>query len=196
MIEMEALSATPISRQKPFGTGGFLHPEIIAERFGIKEGMVISDFGSGAGYFTIILAEKTGPEGIVYALDVQEMALDNVRARAGAEGINNIQTIRTNLEILGGSSLADSSQDIVLLANILFQSRKYADIIKEGVRVLKGGGNMIIIDWKKSTGGFGPPDDIRLSEENITKAAGESGLKSEGPIDAGEFHFGLIFKKP
>ena len=181
--------------ERPAGTGGFLNPASIALEFGVQQGMSIADFGSGAGYFTTILAAMVGHEGRVYALDIQETALDNVRARARAEGLNNIETIRTNLEILGSSSLSDSSQDMVLLANILFESHNDPAILREAVRVLKSGSRIIIIDWKKGSGGFGPPNDLRLSVENMKKLAQDDGLIFEKDFDAGQFHFGLAFKK-
>lgn len=183
------------SMEKTAGTGGFLDPESIVNRFGVGEGMTIADFGCGAGYFTILLAGKVGPEGKVYALDVQENALDSVRSKAKNSGIANIETIRADLEVLGSSGLTDASQDIVLLANILFQSVKREDIFKEAGRVIKKGGKLILIDWKKGTGGFGPPDDVRLDAEEIRKTAGNQGFEFEDKLEAGTFHFGLIFRK-
>ena len=181
--------------EKLVGTGGFLDPERIVDGFGIEEGMQIADFGCGAGYFTISLAEKTGPSGKVYALDILENALDSVRTKARTSGLDNIEIIRTNLEIIGSSSLSDASQDMVLLANILFQSVKREGIFKEAGRVLKNGGKLILIDWKKGTGGFGPPDDLRLDPAETQKTAHKQGFEFEHQLDAGIFHFGLIFKK-
>ena len=187
---------TPSLPIHPVGTGGFLDPESVADEFGVKNGMNVADFGCGAGYFTITLAERVGSEGKVYALDVQENALDNVKTKARANGISNIETIRTNLEIVGSSSLTDGSQDVILLANILFQSDKRGDIIREAKRVLKGGGRMIIIDWKKGIGQFGPPESIKTDKEELSSLAQKEDFLLEKTIDAGQFHFGLIFKKP
>lgn len=192
---MQAMAMSNSPSQRPTGTGGFLDPDIIVTGFGIEKGMKVADFGCGAGYFTISLATKTGPEGRVYALDVQESALDSVRARARSHNLDNIETIRTNLEVAGSSSLGDGSQDIVLLANILFQSNKKSDIIQEAKRILKIGSEMIIIDWKKGAGGFGPPDDLRLDYEEIRKLAEKNSLLFKRDIDAGQFHFGLMLKK-
>lgn len=179
-----------------------MNPEKIAAGFGIKEGMMIADFGSGAGYFTILLAQKAGKDGKVFAVDIQESALDNVRVKAKAAGLDNVETIRSNLEVLGSSGLKDNSQDMVLLANILFQSEQKGDIIKEAVRVLKTGGSLVVIDWKRATGGFGPPDSLRTDDIamrslvlGLPAQAGE-GLVFENDIDAGQFHYGLKFKKP
>ncbi len=193
---MQQVSALPISLgTNPVGTGGFLDPLSIVEQFGIKEGMKIADFGSGGGYFAIYMAERVGPSGKVYALDILEDKLDNLRAKARSQGLENIETIRTNLEVLGSSSLPDGSQDFVLISNVLFQSQKQEDIIREGARVLKTKSDFVIIDWKRGTGGFGPPDDLRLSQESIASTAERRGLLFVRALNAGKFHFGLVFNK-
>ena len=178
------------------GTGGFMNPEKIVSGFGIREGMKVADFGSGAGYFTILLGQRVGADGKVFALDIQESALDNVRVKAKAAGLENVETVRGNLEVLGGSSLEDSSQDMVLLANILFQSEQKADIVKEAVRVLKSEGFLVVIDWKRTAGGFGPPDNLRTDEIAMRSLVLGEGLVLENEIDVGQFHYGMKFKKP
>jgi ubiquinone/menaquinone biosynthesis C-methylase UbiE len=178
-----------------FSTGGFLNPDMIINEFGLRPGMSVADFGSGAGYFAILTAERVGKEGRVYALDIMESALDSVREKARAAGLENIEAIRTDLEVLGSSGLADQSQDIVLLANILFQSEKKVEIIKEAKRVLKDGGSLIIIDWKKGAGGFGPPDSLRTDDMAMRSLAVGEGFMFDRSFDAGQFHFGMMFRK-
>jgi len=195
ILNMQAMNMPGSVLPDSKGTGGFLNPDKIVSEFGIKEGMIIADFGSGAGYFTILLAQRVGTGGKVFALDIQESALDNVRVRAKAAGLENVETIRSNLEVLGSSGLADNSQDIVLLANILFQSEQKGDIVKEAKRVLKEGGSLVVIDWKMGAGGFGPPDNLRTDEIAMRSLVMGEGLALEKEIDAGQFHYGMIFKK-
>src|SRR3989344_173721 len=120
----------------PAGSGGFMNPEVIVENFGLQPGMKVADFGSGAGYFTILMAKKVGEKGVVTALDIMESALETVRAKSSATGLKNLQTTRADLEVVGGSALPDNSQNVVLLANILFLSPKKEQIIQEASRVL------------------------------------------------------------
>ncbi len=192
---MQPAAAPIVGSGNSLSTGGFLNPDSIVNEFGVRERISIVDFGSGAGYFTILMAERAGKEGRVYALDIMESALDSVREKARSIGLENIEAIRTNLEIVGSSGLYDQSQDIVLLANILFQSDKKSDIVKEAKRVLRDNGSLIIIDWKKSAGGFGPPDSLRMDETAMLSLATGEGLIFERSFNAGQFHFGVIFRK-
>ena len=178
------------------GSGGFMDPERIAAGFGLTEGMRAADFGSGSGYFTIIMAKKVGDSGVITAVDLMNPALETLRAKAKMEGLGNIQTVRSNLEIVGSSGLAGDSQDMVLLANILFQNSNKARIMDETRRVIKPGGTLIVIDWRKGAGGFGPPDDLRTDEEAMKQLViGSDGLQFVSSIDAGSFHYGLKFIK-
>jgi len=192
---MQSMATPIVGSGNHLSTGGFLNPDSIVNEFGVRERMSIADFGSGAGYFTILMAERVGKEGRVYALDIMESALDSVREKARTAGLENVEMIRTNLEVVGSSGLYDQSQDIVLLANILFQSEKKVEIIREAKRVLKDNGSLIIIDWKKGAGSFGPPDSLRTDDMAMRSLATGEGLIFERSFDAGQFHFGLVFRK-
>lgn len=175
---------------------GFLNPEKIIGDFGILPGMRIADFGCGAGHIGILTAEKVGKDGLVTAFDIMEDKLDSFRARAKASGLENVDTKRANLEVAGSTGLVDGSQDMVILANILFQSNKKADIIREAKRVLKPGGSVVLIEWKKQTGGgFGPPDALRSRPEDMQAIFQNEGFTMHRAFDAGQFHYGLIFVK-
>src|SRR3989344_1029467 len=167
-------------------SGGFMNPEVIVEGFSLEPGMKVADFGSGSGYFTILMAKKVGDSGAVTALDIMESALETVRAKALAVGLKNLQTTRADLEALGGSALPDNSQNIVLLANILFQSPKKPEIIKEARRVLVSGGLIIVIDWKKeANGGLGPPAELKIDKQELQSVLEQEGLSFVNNIDAG-----------
>jgi ubiquinone/menaquinone biosynthesis C-methylase UbiE len=172
-----------------------MDPQRIAGSFSVVPGMKVADFGSGAGYFTILLAKMVGENGTVTAIDVLDSALETLRAKAKTEGLRNIETIRSNLETPGGSGLSGDSQDMVLLANTLFQNVNKAVIINEAKRVLKPNGTLVLIDWRKGTNGFGPPDDLKLDPEETKELVVNNGFQFLSDIDAGTFHFGMIFRK-
>ncbi len=176
------------------GTGGFLHPEKVTKEFDIKEGMKIADFGCGAGHFTISTAKIVGEKGKVYALDVLKTALESVQSGAKAEGLLNIISIWSNLELSGGSKLEDESMDLALLANILIQSSKKADIMKEAKRILKKGGKMIVIEWQKGQP-LGPPESFIVTKDLIRDLAKKQGFKFKKEFPAGKHHWGIIFTK-
>jgi len=178
----------------PKGTGGFLKPEETIKELSIKQGMRIADFGCGAGYFTIPLAEMVGQKGKVYAFDILKTALESVRSRAKSAGLLNIETVWSNLETLNASKLKNESIDLVLLANILFQSSKKADIIKEAKRILKRGGKLVVIEWKKNQV-MGPPEKFIVDKDLVRGIAEKQDFKFDKEFPAGQGHWGMIFVK-
>ena len=52
------------------GSGGFMNPDKIVAELNIKSGMIVADFGCGAGYFTIPIAKIIKNSGKIYAIDV------------------------------------------------------------------------------------------------------------------------------
>jgi len=174
--------------------GGFLHPEEIAKQLNIKKWMKIADFGCGSGYFSLSLAKRLGHDGRVYAFDIMETALESVRSRAKIQGFFNIETLRCDLEQPKSTGLAEESVDLVLIANILFQSQKKLDIIKEGTRILKQGGEMAIIDWNPNQP-VGPAKEFVTPLMMIKNLAEDEGLKFKRKLIVDKYHWGLIFEK-
>lgn len=169
-----------------------MRPGEVLSNLEVKKGMEIADFGCGAGYFTILLAKLVGKEGTVYAIDVLEGALDSVRGKAKFSSLLNIETIRGNLEKEKGSSLKDASSDMVMLANVLFQSRDKPAILKEARRVLKKNGKIVVIEWKEEAP-FGPEVRYRIGKEALKQMAKEAGFVLEKDFPAGSNHYGLVF---
>lgn len=141
------------------------------------------------------LARAVGNDGVVTAVDVMEEPLQAVRTKAEAAGLTNVKEVRADLEVVGGTKIPDNSQDLSVLANVLFQSQKKELMIAEAVRMLKPGGRLLIVNWKKGVGGFGPPDELRSDEETLKSLATASGVRFERPVDAGTYYIGLVFVK-
>jgi len=175
--------------------GGFSQPDRIIENLHISQGAQIADFGCGSGYFTILLAQTVGDKGHITALDVQQKALDVVLSKAQDLGLLNVSAIRCNLEKEGGSTLSESSQDMVLLANILFQSQIKENIVKEAARVTKQGGEVVMIDWLPHVK-FGPSEaGWKFGPEEAKALAQNAGLTFVREFPASINHWGLLFKK-
>lgn len=175
----------------PKGSGGFLNPEVVANEFGIMKGMRIADFGCGAGYFTTVIARLVGEEGKVAGIDILEEALSALRNRAQLFHLQNITYIQSDLEKEGGSTLEEHSQDIVLIANLLFQIKDKEAPLKEAKRILKEGGRLILIDWKPEAL-FGPQDEERLHPARARELVQNQGFTFEHEFLADNYHWGFI----
>jgi len=170
----------------------FLNPDKVLDKIHLDKDMIAAEFGSGSGSFAIALAKRL-EDGLVYALDIQEAPLSALKSTAQMENITNIRVVRCNLEKPEGSTLSNSSLDLVLIPNLLFQVKDKNVIISEAKRVLKRGGQLIIIDWypKASHG----PAEGRIAPEEARKMAEKEGFKLEEEFKAGNYHYVLVFEK-
>jgi len=170
----------------------FLKIDEVLNNLDLKEDMLGAEFGCGSAMFAIALARKLS-KGRVYGLDIQEEKLSAIKGKLSIEKINNIHTILCDLENDKGSTLEDSSLDIVLIPNILFQSENKYAIIKEAKRVLKSGGQLLVIDWSKSSPfvqkeNLANPDEVKKIAETLSLS-----LKKE--FATGDYHYALLFVK-
>jgi ubiquinone/menaquinone biosynthesis C-methylase UbiE len=92
------------------------HAFKILEKAGIKRGKTVLDFGCGSGTYTIPAAKIVGEKGIVYALDKDKKALDNLMQKAESAGLGNIKRIDASGKLK--IPLQDESVDIVLLYDV------------------------------------------------------------------------------
>jgi len=177
------------------GSGGFMNPDEIVKKLDIKSGMTVADFGCGAGYFTIPIAKLVRNSGKVYAVDVLSSALETITSKARLYGLMNIESVRANIEVVGGSKLKDKSVDLVMLANILFQCTDHNSVLTEAKRILKDAGRIVIIDWVPKKIPLGSKFEHCLSEDYTKKLAIKNSLKFICNIDISDHHYCMIFKK-
>lgn len=176
-------------------TSGFLDPERIVANLGLRPGMVVADFGTGSGYFTLPAARRVGEGGKVFAIDIQRHALDLVRSKANLERLLNIETIWADLERPSGSHLPGEAVDFVIIANILFQAEAKGGVLAEARRVLRRGGRLALLEWDEAPTSLGPPVAIRIPKRLARQLAEAAGFELEKEFEAGGHHYGFLFVK-
>jgi ubiquinone/menaquinone biosynthesis C-methylase UbiE len=178
------------------GEKQFIKPQEVINKCQITAGMTVADLGCGnLGYFVIPIAKLIDKDDKVYAVDIQKAVLEGVKSKAKLEGLTNIETVWSNLEKVGATNIPEASLDVALLINILFQNKNRKDIMTEAVRLLKSGGKLVVVDWKKIGAPFGPEVSLRIDPNEIKTIAQELNLQLVEETDFGEYFWGLIFTK-
>jgi predicted methyltransferase len=151
-------------------------PDQIMDALGIADGAHVADIGAGAGWFTTRLARRVGPNGVVYAQDVQRQMLDAIRRRVTREGLANVRTV------LGeGSSpnLPRAALDAVLVVDS-YQEVNPPDrvvFLRNLASGLKPGGRIGVVNYKLGGGGPGPEANRRVARAAVESDAIAAGLK-------------------
>src|SRR5688500_6969492 len=89
-------------------------PEQVMDALGIADGARVADLGAGGGYFTIRLARRVGPNGIVYAEDVQDEMLGSIERRIEREQLTNVKTVKGTFD---NPRLPSGELDAVLIVD-------------------------------------------------------------------------------
>ena len=63
------------------------------DALGVAEGSKVAELGAAGGWFTLQLAERVGPNGRVYAEDIQRAMLDGISRRMQRENLTNVTTV-------------------------------------------------------------------------------------------------------
>jgi ubiquinone/menaquinone biosynthesis C-methylase UbiE len=117
-------------------------PAKIMAEIDIPAGSRVLDYGCGPGVFSLLAAERTGPLGKVYALDIHPLAVEMVAGKACRAGLDHIETV-----LSGGPIPADDGCiDVVLFLDVLHLLENPDGVIAELCRVLKPGGRLIFSD--------------------------------------------------
>ena len=163
------------------------------DSLGVADGSRVADVGAGGGWFTVRLARRVGPNGVVWAEDVQAEMLEAIKRRAARENLHNVQYVQGSPT---DPTLPAGSLDAVLIVEAYQEIQNgNPQLFLENVRAaLKEGGRVGIVDYKKSGGGPGP-DGARPDAETVVKVAERAGLKLVRRESFLPFQFFLVFAR-
>jgi ubiquinone/menaquinone biosynthesis C-methylase UbiE len=149
-------------------------PDQIMDALGIADGSVVADLGAGGGWFTVRLARRVGPQGLVYAEDVQTEMIEAIERRMQREGLRNVRTI------LGDSDdpkLPQRALHAVLIVDTYHEVESPIELLRNVRNALTPTGRLGIVDFTKAGWGPGPPLDERIDEAVVVKDAEAAGLR-------------------
>lgn len=173
----------------------FSDPQKNIAQLDVREGDHVADFGAGSGAYAFAVAKRVGSSGRVYAIDVQKDLLAKLKNEAQRQHVFNIEIIWGDLDEKKGIPLREESMDACIISNLLFQVSSKEQIADEAWRILKPNGKILVVDWNDSYGGLGPTAEQVFSKHAAQELFLKKGFEHERDIDAGSYHYGMIFHK-
>ncbi len=176
-------------------TGKFVDPDIVVTHFHIHPGDTVVDFGAGGGYFLPALADAVGPDGHVFACEIQRELVEKLGTIGQQNGLEVVKPMWCDIEADRGVGLEDGSVDAGVVVNSLFLFADKNTAVQEIVRTVRPGGKIHVVDWTESFGGLGPQSDMVVSSDQATELFENNGCELENTYPAGDHHYGLSFRK-
>lgn len=159
-------------------------PEKVFNAIGIKPGMTIGEIGVGRGRYTVLIADKTGNTGKVFANDIDETSLAYLRGRCRRLGLNNVETVVGDID---DPQFPESSIDMAIMVLVYHMIENPDNLLKNLKKSMKQGATLVILDphdelidrefgIDRSKGGI---PTIKERIERSARAAGYELLKTE-----------------
>lgn len=149
-------------------------PDQVMDALLIADGSVVADLGAGGGWFTIRLARRVGPNGLVYAEDIQRQMIEAIDRRVQREGLRNVRTI---LGTEDDPRLPSGSLDAVLIVDAYHEIGKPLGLLRNVLPALKPKGLLAIVEFKPGNGGPGPPAAERVDRATVVRDAASTGFR-------------------
>ena len=185
-------------KEKPQGAGGssfqLIDAEKVLGKLHLEKGNILLDLACGQGEYAIEFSKIVGKEGLIYAVDLWDENIVQLRKESSAAGIKNIKAIVADVSKV--MPIGNDSVDVCLMATVLHDLilEKAADeAIKEVRRVLKPNGLLAIIEFKKIDVPPGPPMKIRLNPDEVESIVRPFGFIKNELKEVGEYNYLMTF---
>ncbi len=115
----------------------------------LAPGMAVADIGAGTGFFTQLFAEKVGPTGKVYAVDIAPRFLERIATEAKKHGRSQVVTILGSQD---STNLPRASVDLVFLSDVYHHLEKPETTLASIHQALRPGGRLVVIEFDRVEG--------------------------------------------
>jgi predicted methyltransferase len=155
-------------------------PDLIMDALNIADGSIVADLGAGGGWFTVRLAQRVGPKGLVYAEDIQRLMIEAIKRRVQRDNLTNVHTVLGTTKDSG----LPRGLDAIVIMGAYNEMEDPVSLLKDAAASLKPQGRIGVVEYTAGAGGPGPEPDQRVSPETVIKGATAAGLTviSQQPI--------------
>lgn len=162
----------------------------------LKPGMAVADVGAGSGLFTRLMADKVGPEGKVFAVDVSKDFLAHIAKESEKRGQAQVKTV---LGAQNSTNLEPASVDLVFLCDVYHHFENHEAMLHSIASALKPGGTLILIEFDRVEGKSSEfvLKHVRAGRDQFCKEIEAAGFEpTEGPKPDLKENFFARFRKP
>jgi ubiquinone/menaquinone biosynthesis C-methylase UbiE len=149
-------------------------PHEVLTALNLKPGEAIADIGAGSGYFTFRLAHHLGDKGKVYAVDVSPDMVLHVNRRIRELKVNNVVSILADPD---DPLLPDASVNRFFFCDSWHHIENRTKYLSLMTKMLKPGGEIVMIDFHKKELPVGPPLKMKIAREDLIKQMESSGFR-------------------
>jgi ubiquinone/menaquinone biosynthesis C-methylase UbiE len=145
----------------------------------------VADIGCGPGYFTLPLA-KYLIYGKVFALDASDEMIQACQERVNQARLGNVEVVKCEeYEFPVEAGVADG----LFISVTLHHPEDRVRFLAAAKEMLKPGGWCFIVEWQKKETESGPPQQVRITTEELRQIAKDSGFKFQSSLNLNSDYF-------
>ncbi len=149
-------------------------PHEVLAALALEPGEIVADIGSGSGYFALRFAAHVGQAGRVFAVDIDPALVRHLNRRVRDLGLRNVQTVLAEPD---DPLLPDGSIDRFVIVDTWHHIEKQAEYLALMKRMLKPGGQVVMIDFQKRELPVGPPLAMKIAREDLLRQMQANGFR-------------------
>jgi ubiquinone/menaquinone biosynthesis C-methylase UbiE len=170
---------------------GWQKPREVVDALRLKPGAAVADIGAGSGYFSVRFAAVVGPQGTVYAGDIDAGLIDYLKQRAVKAGLQNLKPVLGQPD---DPLLPADSVDLVFICDVIHHIENRGLYYARLAQTLHPGGRLVIVDFQKQELPVGPPAAMKIAKPDLIAEVEQAGFALREEFDFLPYQYFLVFE--
>ena len=168
-------------------------PDLLLKALALTPGMQVADIGAGTGYYSWRMAERVGPSGRVWAVDVQPEMLDLLQREMKRRAVSNVRSV---LGTTDDPRLPPATLDLVLMVDVYHEFDRPKEMLAALVRATKPGGRVVFVEYRGEEPSVPIKTLHKMTVAQVRREAGAAGLVWVDTVETLPWQHIVIFTVP
>jgi SAM-dependent methyltransferase len=168
-------------------------PEAMLDALKIPAGATVADVGAGAGYHSIRLGRRVGPNGTVLATDLQPQMLEMLKNNAREARVNNIKPIRATQT---DTKLPEAKVDLILMVDVYHECSDPKNTLQGLLKALKPTGRLVLVEFRGEDPDVPIKPEHKMTVTQVRREVEPEGFVFKDSLEFLPWQHVIIFEKP
>ena len=166
--------------------------DLLLRELDLRPGLNVADVGAGTGYYARRIASLVGPNGTVYAVDIQPEMIGMLADLARKNALANIKPV---LGAVDSVKLPDASIDLAIMVDVYHEFEFPLEMMQSILRALRPGGRVVFVEYRAEDPSVPIKALHKMSETQVRREATQVALAYERTATTLPWQHIVVFRK-